>query len=56
MNITLHLLGGSGRIGRALVDLLIDQPLACVKTIHIIATLQKSKKLMHTTLDQLQSK
>lgn len=35
MSIELHLLGGSGRIGRALVDSLVAQPLADVSSIHI---------------------
>lgn len=35
MNIKLHLLGGSGRIGRGLVDSFVAQPLANVKAIQI---------------------
>lgn len=35
MSVELHLLGGSGRIGRALVDSLVAQPLADVSSIHI---------------------
>lgn len=35
MTAILHLLGGSGRIGRALVDSLVAQPLASVSAIHI---------------------
>jgi hypothetical protein len=35
MSAKLHLLGGSGRIGRALVDLLVAQPLANVSVIQI---------------------
>ena len=35
MTVKLHLLGGSGRIGRALVDSLVDQPLANVSAVQI---------------------
>ena len=35
MSVKLHLLGGSGRIGRALVDCLVQQPLADVSSIQI---------------------
>ena len=35
MTAKLHLLGGSGRIGRALVDSLVAQPLANVSAIQI---------------------
>lgn len=35
MSVKLHLLGGSGRIGRALVDSLVSQPLADVSVIQI---------------------
>ena len=35
MTVKLHLLGGSGRIGRALVDSLLAQPIAKVSLIHI---------------------
>jgi nucleoside-diphosphate-sugar epimerase len=35
MTVKLHLLGGSGRIGRALVDSLVAQPLANVRAIQI---------------------
>jgi len=35
MSVKLHLLGGSGRIGRALVDSLVAQPLAGVSSIQI---------------------
>jgi len=35
MSVNLHLLGGSGRIGRALVDSLIAQPLANVSSVQI---------------------
>jgi len=35
MSVKLHLLGGSGRIGRALVDSLVAQPLADVSSIQI---------------------
>ena len=35
MILKLHLLGGSGRVGRALVDSLVAQPIDCLKAIHI---------------------
>jgi hypothetical protein len=35
MSVKVHLLGGSGRIGRALVDSLVAQPLPDVSTIQI---------------------
>ena len=45
MKVKLHLLGGSGRIGRALVDSLVDQPITSVKAIHIYCDSTKVKNI-----------
>lgn len=45
MNVKLHVLGGSGRIGRALVDSLVTEPLACVKAIQIYCDSTKIKNI-----------
>jgi nucleoside-diphosphate-sugar epimerase len=45
MAVKLHLLGGSGRIGRALVDSLVAQPLANVSAIQIYCDSTKGAKV-----------
>lgn len=45
MNIKLHLLGGSGRIGLGLVDTLVTQPSPYVKEVHIYCDSTKVKEI-----------
>jgi len=53
MHVKLHLLGGSGRIGRALVDSLVAQPIASIKQIQIYCDSTKVKDIQecYSTLD-----